>query len=195
MAGGLVVTPTGLQYTTQSQSALGVYTTSNGHSSLTDVTSTGAQTGRLQYVPAGYSGAGQLKMSSTTGTWYTANLSGQPGTYTQYNPGIAANAFDYVPLDATFTNPSIVLGDAAAGRLDAYAIDTNGNPVAGTVVHLVTSEVGIGYGVARDPVSGDILFTTQNNDIWALSDSVPEPGTVLLGLSGILLLWRRRFVG
>jgi hypothetical protein len=201
MAGGLIATGGGLLYTTQGYSFIGQY--KNGNSSVIDVTSTGAFTGGLQYVPTGFTGAGQLKMSSITGTWYTVGLNGTLGSYTvgsvtQYNPGIAAYSFDYMPADATFLTPKIVLGDANTQQLDAYGIDANGNPCPGCtpVVHLVTSDVGIGYGVARDPVTGDILFTTQSNDIWLVSDTavVPEPGTVGLGLAGMAMMWwvRRR---
>ena len=115
---------------------------------------------------------------------------------------MSAYSFDYVPADATFLTPKVVLGDTNQ-RIDAYAIDENGNPCnpaqrvdCAPVVHLVTSDLGLGYGIARDPVSGDLLFTTQSNDIWRLSDteSVPEPATVGLGLGGLAMVWwiRRR---
>ena len=46
----------------------------------------------------------------------------------------------------------------------------------------------------RDPVSGDILFNTQANDIWLLSDTQaePEPGTIFTGIGGLALVasWR-----
>jgi hypothetical protein len=206
MAGGLIATGGGLLYTTQGYSYIGQ--SKNGSSSLIDVTSTGAFTGGLQYVPNGFAGAGNLKMSSIAGTWYTVNLSGGLGSYTlgsttQYNPlkadnsSIAAYSFDYMPADATFLSARIVLGDANTQQLDAYGIDQYGNPcpTCTPVVHLVTSDIGLGYGVARDPVSGDILFTTQNNDIWLVSDTavVPEPGTVALAMGGLLMLyWARR---
>jgi hypothetical protein len=204
MAGGLVVTPQGLAYTTQGYSFLGQYKISNLSSALLDITSTGAFTGGLQNLPGG--GTGQFKVSSVLGDWYTLNTTGAfgaygIGSYTQFNVGIAAYSFDYIPVDDTFTRPSVVLGDAGTQRLDAYAVDANGNPCnpavnasCAPVIHLVTNNVAIGYGVVRDPVSGDILFTTQDNDIWLLSDSVPEPGTILTGLGGLVLVvcWRRK---
>jgi hypothetical protein len=201
LAGGLVVTPQGLAYTTQSQSFLGQYQTSTYTSSLLDVTPTGAVTGGLQNLPGG--ATGQYKMSSTNGQWYTLNTSGAFGAYgiassTQYNVGISAYAFDYIPGGA---NPAaIVLGDANTQRLDMYAVDANGNPcnpvlnsACAPVRHLVTNNLAIGYGVVRDPMTGDILFTTQANDIWVLSDPVPEPSTILMGVGGLgLLAWIRK---
>jgi hypothetical protein len=43
-------------------------------------------------------------------------------------------------------------------------------------------------GVVRDPMSGDVLFNTADNDIWLLSDTIPEPSTVTLAIAGIVLL-------
>ena len=202
VAGGLVVTPQGLAYTTLGYSFLGQYTTSNHSSALLDITSTGAITGGLQNLPGG--GAGQYKVSSLGGQWYTVNTSGAfgaygIGSYTTYNVGIQTYSFDYIPADATFASASVVLGDAGSQRLDAYAVDANGNPCnpavnasCAPVVHLVTDNVAIGYGVVRDPVSGDILFNTQANDIWLLSDTEPEPGTIFTGIGGLALVawWR-----
>src|SRR5207244_905857 len=103
------------------------------------------------------------------------------GGYSESGPakaGTSAAIDGTVPGCATFLSPRIVLGDASTQRLDAYGVDANGNPCnpelvvsCGPVVHLVTSDLGLGYGIARDPVSGDILFTTQSNDIWLVSDS------------------------
>ena len=212
-AGGLAVSGGGLLYTTMANSFLGQY--SGGSTGLLDLAPTGATTGGLNYVPASFTGNGanQLKISSAdfNGAWYTLNLGGTLGSYTldsytQYNVGVPAFSFDFVPVGKTFTNPGVILGDAFHQRLDYYQLDSNGNPcnpasnvACGPVIHLVNSDVQIGLGVVRDPVTGDILFTTGANEIWRLSDSadsgVPEPGSVLLVLGGIgLIAWRNRRV-
>jgi hypothetical protein len=207
LAGGLLVTPQGLLYTTQGYSYLGQYTASTQTSDLLDITSTGAFTGGLQQLPGGT--ANQFKVSSVTGQWYTVTTSGSPGGYTlgpftQYDPGIGAYSFLYAPAGSTFTQPSIVLGDATSQRIDAYSVDAYGNPcnpanppvgsTCSPVTHLVIdNNFAIGYGLVRDPGTGDILFTTQANDIWLLTD-VPEPSTIALGLTGLTLLaaYRRK---
>jgi hypothetical protein len=204
LAGGLVVTPQGLVYTTQGYNFLGQYKTSDMSSALLDLNSMSTLPGGLQNLPGG--GAGQFKVSSIGGLWYTLNTSGlfgnyTIGSYTPYGVAVAAYSFDYIPADSTFANASVVLGDAGTQRIDAYAVDANGNPcnpaqnaLCAPVVHLVTDNVAIGYGVVRDSVSGDIVFTTQANDIWVLSDDLPEPSTMVLGIGGLGLMawWRRR---
>jgi hypothetical protein len=208
VAGGLLVTAQGLLYTTQGYSFLGQYKTSNQSSALLDLTSTGVFTGGMQQLPGG--GSNQFKVSSVAGQWYTVTTSGSPGaytlgSYTQYNPGIGAYSFTYAPADSALANASIVLGDSINQRIDAYSVDANGNPcnpanpppatTCSPVTHLVVdNSFAIGYGIVRDPSTGDLIFTTQNNDLWLLSDDLPEPSTIALGLSGLALLaaYRRK---
>jgi hypothetical protein len=219
LAGGLVVDGSALLYTTQSNSFLGQHTGGNPGSSATpiDLAGTGVSTGGLNYVPSNFTGngAGQLKMSSTCepgspgcnagGDWYTLHLNGAPGSYTlgsatPFTAGVTAFSFDYIPGDATFSAPGVILGDAILQRLDYYQTDSNGNPCnpavnisCGAVVHLVISDVQIGLGVVRDPLTGDILFTGSDNEVWMLSDTAPEPSTfVLAGAAIALAILRRR---
>jgi hypothetical protein len=201
MAGGLVSAgPNGVLFTTQGYSYLGQGDVPAGNTARLDLTgNTGAFTGGLQYVPSGFSGAGQLKISSfITGDWYTLNLGGSFGSYTltsftKYSVSAPAYAFDYLPVNATFTQPSVIVGDAATPGLTVYALDANGNPCPGCAapMHVVTGTGGIGFGLVRDPLTGDVLFTswdsaTNNSELWLLSE-VPEPGTLALGMGGLAL--------
>ncbi|MCU1232118.1 MAG: hypothetical protein JWP63_85 [Candidatus Solibacter sp.] len=191
LGGGLVTVNGGILYTmlpTFLGQAVGAPT-------LTDL-GIAASIGGLQYVPG--SGNSQLKVSSTSGDWYTANVSGTPGSYTvgsvsQQSLGVAAYSFDYIPADLTFATAGMILGDASS--ISYYQVDNSGAPKPGTRVQLVNYnfEAAIGYGVARDPFSGDVLFTTGDNQIFRLSDTydAPEPSTVLLALGGIALLATR----
>jgi len=208
VAGGLMVTPNGVLYTTSANSYVGQYKTNTGTSTFVDLSGTGATTGGLNDVPNTFfaNSAGAMKASSTNGTWYTLNLGGSFGaytlsSYTAYNAGVGAFSFDFLPADATFSSPSVVLGDSSSLRLDVYQLDTNGNPcVPGVgigcapVIHLVDGDNFIGLGVVRDPVTGDVLFTTGDNQIWLVSDTIPEPSTVVLALAGIGVVWVRRRV-
>jgi hypothetical protein len=212
MAGGLIPVGSDLLYTTQFFSFLGQHTGGNpGTNAMLNLASTGAATGGLQYVPASFAshGAGQLKMSSTcepgsfgcsaTGDWYTLNLSGSIGSYglssyTAYSVGVTAFSFDYVPVDDTFTAPGIILGDSSQLRLDYYQLDSNGNPCnpntnmsCAPIVHIAVSDIQIGLGVIRDPVTGDILFTTGNNEIFVAQEDLPEPRTFVLVIGGLAL--------
>jgi hypothetical protein len=189
VAGGLVVSSGTLFYTTKSVSFLGQYYT--GTSSLTDLTALapGILTGGLSFVP----NTSQLRASSTDGNWYDVNLTGSPGFYTvslstPFSLGVPADSFVYVPIDAKILQPSAVVGDSASDVLRLYGLDANGNPT-GTPQPLIQGEgLIIGYGVTRDPLTGDWLFTTSNNDIWLASDTIPEPATLALAIGGIALL-------
>jgi hypothetical protein len=218
MGGGLVPVGSNLLYTTQLFGFLGQHTGGNPGTDNLNINLSGSGAGGLNYVPQSFAfnGAGQLKMSATcepgtvgcsaTGDWYTVALNGTMGNYTlgsitNYTVGVTALSFDYVVPDATFTAPGIVLGDASNLRLDYYQLDANGNPcnnavdvTCAPVQHLVISDVQVGLGVVRDPVTGDILFTTGDNQIFLLSDTevVPEPSSIALVLGGLLLAVRRR---
>jgi hypothetical protein len=200
LGGGLVTLNGGVLYTTSTFSYFGQFT---GSSSLTNIQSAVPSVGGLNYIPAGQVGAGQLKVDSTAnGGWYTLNLTGNAGTYvyqsaTAYNVNVPALSFAYLVPDGTFLTPSVVLGSGS--NLDVYGLDGSGNPctanTCAAVTHLVDAvDSAIGFGVVRDPQTGDIIFNTGNNQIFVVSDSIepaPEPGTVALALGGILLLASR----
>jgi hypothetical protein len=200
LGGGLVTFDGGLLYTTATSSNFGQYT---GSSTLTNIQSQVPSVGGMNYIPAGQIGAGQLKVDSTTnGSWYTLNLTGSPGAYTfqsvtASNINVPALSFAYLIPDATFLNPSVVLGNGS--NINVYGLDGNGNPCntnsCAPVIHLVDAvNSPIGFGVVRDPLTGDILFDTGNNQLWVISDSIepaPEPGAIALALGGIALLAAR----
>ena len=168
-----------------------------GASTLTDLQANG-NLGGVQFIPPSQNllgNAGKLKISTTSGDWYTVNIAGTPGAYsigtvTRNSIGVQAFSFDYLPADATFAYASVVLGDAS--YISLYHLDGDGNPCVtagcGSVIHLVdATESAIGYGVVRDPVTGDVIFTSGDNQIFRLSDTyeMPEPSTLLLALGGI----------
>jgi hypothetical protein len=125
-------------------------------------------TGALNFVPAGYNGAGQLKVSSWDGgQFYTVTLTADgSGTYnltgaTQVATlGGGPEGFAYVPLGSPlFGSQSMLVSEYSAGNVAAYTIDANGNPVPGSRRTFIAGLDGA-EGAAIDPLTGDFLFST-----------------------------------
>ncbi len=205
VGGGLAFASNGtLLYVTSPLSYLGQY--ANGGSQTTPLTFNGQNLnlGGIGYVPAGFPGAGQLKLSTIDGSWYDVNLSSTAGSFyqlsslTQQSSGVPAYSFVYVPAGNRIAEDSMIAADGSNLTLQLYGLDANGNPTGTGVVAVNGNGQTIGYGMARDPKTGDILFTTSDNQIWALSQAVPEPGTGVLTMGAVLLLWgysRRALTG
>lgn len=204
LAGGLVFAPNGtLLYTTLSKSYIGQYSAGTTTSSLTFV-------GNVPLGGLGYLPNGQLVLTSTDGNWYPVTLS-TPNAQGIYKvtvgapyllnvpagqSGVPADSFASFPVGVSgeVTNASVLVGDSNAQQLALYGLDANGNPT-GAVSQIVNGNGDpIGYGVVRDPYHpSTYLFTTGNNEIWALTPGlgVPEPSAGVLGAGGILLLLAR----
>ena len=125
-------------------------------------------TGALNFVPAGYNGAGQFKVSSWKGgEFYTVTLTADvSGTYnltgaTQVATlGGGPEGFAYVPLGSPlFGSQSMLVSEYSAGNVAAYTIDANGNPVPGSRRTFIAGLDGA-EGAAVDPLTGDFLFST-----------------------------------
>ncbi|MFV4649269.1 hypothetical protein ACNJUT_22000, partial [Mycobacterium tuberculosis] len=70
-------------------------------------------------------------------------------------------AFVYVQNAPHFTQQSALLSDYSDSTVKAYAIDSTGNPTgAGTT--FISGLSGVD-GATIDPVTGDFLFSTYNN--------------------------------
>ena len=201
LGGGIVTITGGILYTTSTSSYFGQYLGSpTNTNTLTNIQGVVNAVGGMNYIPTGQTGAGQIKVDSTvTGTWYTLNLTGTPGAYvyqgsTSYNVNVPALSFAYLLPDNAFTSASVAIGNGA--NIDVYQLDSAGNPCntvgCAPVVHLADAvDAPIGYGVVRDPLTGDILYNTLDNGIYVLSSDlgeVPEPATFAFALGGIALL-------
>jgi hypothetical protein len=165
--------------------------------------------GALNFVPAGFGGAGGMKVVSyNTGAWFDAALTPDgSGTYdvsyTQIDidaatPGIQTltggpEGFVYIPAgNAQFPVNSLLLAAYQAGKIYSYEVDALGNPLLGTQQTFITGLAGA-EGSAIDPVTGDFLFSTfgGNNQIVLVTGflaPVPEPETYALLLAGLGLL-------
>ncbi len=147
-----------------------------------------ASPGGLNFVPAGYPGAGQLKVVSyNTGNWYTLALASDgSGTYgvtaATLGPTITGGpeGFVYVPPGSpAFTDfQSILVSEYGAGVVSTYTIDANGDPVVATRAQFITGLTGA-EGAQIDPVTGDFLFSTfgGTNHMVAVHGFAPPPTT------------------
>lgn len=131
----------------------------------------GASLGALQFVPAGFAGAGKLKLAAYNfGMWHSATLSPDgSGTFnlTADSPigiqiGGGPEGILYVEAgNPSFANDSVLVCELLNGRVVAYDIDANGDPIVATRRVFISGLVGA-EGAAQDPVTGDFLFSTFN---------------------------------
>jgi len=125
--------------------------------------------GGLNFVPAGFPGAGQLKMVSYAGgQWYTVPLS-PDGTGT-FNLGTAIFKTNVVgsPEGIVYVPPgspqfasfdSVLVCEYGAGKVATYELDGDGDPIPGTRRDFITGLSGA-EGAVIDPLTGDFLFST-----------------------------------
>lgn len=176
----------------------------------------------LNFIPAGFGGAGELRLVSYRGgQWYEADLTPDGlGTYnlssvtqidldptapgTQNVPG-GPEGFVYIASgNAGFSVNSMLIAEYAANRVGAYELDSNGNPLVSTRRDFLTGLTGA-EGAVIDPVTNDFLFSTfgGGNQIVRVQGflapppppSIPEPTTLALlgiGLAGVGFVRRRR---
>lgn len=125
--------------------------------------------GALNFVPAGFPGAGQMKIVSWSGgQWYTGTFSPDgSGTFditaATLNTTITGGpeGFIYVPPGSPlFTSfQSLLVSEYSAGSIAAYTIDGNGDPVVASRAVFMSGLTGA-EGAAIDPLTGDFLFST-----------------------------------
>jgi len=159
----------------------------------------------LGFVPAGFDGAGSLKLSSWAGgEFYDATLVADgSGTYdvtsivqTATLPG-GPEGFIWVPIGSPlFGTQSMLVSEFSAGFVAAYEIDGDGNPIVATRQDFVVDLTGA-EGAVIDPLTGDFLFSTfgtaedrviRVEGFVPPPPEVPEPGTVGLMLAGLAAL-------
>jgi hypothetical protein len=203
--GGLQYGPGGvLFYTLYSDNKIGEFKPgSTAPDKLVDLSPLGVSgsVGGLAFVPSGYPGAGQLKIVSYGGgDWYTAALTADgSGTYDigaatlNASPGGGPEGIAYVPSGSPrFTTTSVLISEYSTGKVAAYEVDLNGNPVVSSRKDFITGLTGA-EGAVIDPLTGDFLFSTFGGENQVIvvqgfngPPAVPVPPTLLLLGSGLL---------
>jgi hypothetical protein len=165
----------------------------------------------IGFVPAGFAGAGSVKLVSWSGgEWYDASLSSDgSGTYNlggvvQVDVDATLGGVQNVPggpegfvfisdINPLFLVDSMLIAEFSAGQIGAYELDSDGNPLVNTRRTFISGLTGA-EGAAIDPVTGDFLFSTfgGGNQIVVVqgfqppeppTPGIPEPATLaLLGL-------------
>ncbi len=151
----------------------------------------------INFVPTGFGGAGGMKLVSWSGgEWYDATYAPDGfGTFdisavTQIDLDPLTAAMDNLPGgpegfvyiaagNAGFAVNSLLVSDYSAGRVSAYELDANGNPLVTTRRDFISGLAGA-EGAAIDPLTGDFLFSTfggLNEVIVVQGFLVPEPPT------------------
>ncbi|MEA5557687.1 hypothetical protein [Nodularia spumigena] len=124
--------------------------------------------GAMTLVPAGFPGAGRLKVFPyNSGVWHDATISPDGnGTFDISAPtnsivlGGGPEGIVYVEAAASlFTAPSILVSEFLGGSVASYEVDSNGDPIPATRRVFISGLSGA-EGGTRDPVTGDFLFST-----------------------------------
>ncbi|HRV81157.1 MAG TPA: PEP-CTERM sorting domain-containing protein, partial [Planctomycetota bacterium] len=170
--GGIVFAPNGVMMVTayptnQMHQYLPGSTTPDTTISLTPL-GVAVSVGTCPLVPAGFPGAGKFKVGSyNSSDWFDVDLLQElDGTYSlsnvtsTVNTGGGPEGIVYVSGGNTgFANDSALVSEYLGGRVSAYELDSNGDPVVASRRDFITGLLGA-EGAVIDPVTGDFLFST-----------------------------------
>jgi hypothetical protein len=150
----------------------------------------------LNFVPAGFAQSGHMKLVTWSGgSWYDATIAPDgSGTFDvvtvtpvpSSNLGGGPEGFIYVPSGSPlFDVPSMLVSEFSAGRVAAYEVDANGDPIVATRKDFVTGLSGA-EGATIDPVTGDFLFSTfgGGSKVVAVRGFAPPPPPCVADLNG-----------
>jgi phage gp36-like protein len=127
--------------------------------------------GSIGFVPAGFPGAGQMKMVSYNGGgWYTAAFSPDgSGTYDIASVTLGPNVGGG-PVGMTFVPPgspvfppnSALVAQYDLGKIMTAPLDENGDPILASQQNFIDQLSGA-EGAFIDPITGDFLFSTYGS--------------------------------
>jgi len=170
--GGFAYAPNGaFLYTKYSANQIGQWkpgTTTDAR--IIDLTPLGvtSSVGGVGFVPQGQPGAGRLKvLSFNSGKWYDMTFNeAADRTYDitaatlKTTLAAAPEGFVYVPkCSPGFFVPSVLICEFGQGRVSAYRITADGDPIPATRRDFVTGLTGA-EGCFIDPLTGDFVFGT-----------------------------------
>jgi len=128
--------------------------------------------GGLNFVPPGFPGAGQLKLTSySDGDWYSLEIAPDgTGTFNVTSATKRADladgkeGFAFVPLGspAFGANPQVLINEYNDGSVSTFELDANGDPIPGSRRPFITGLDGPD-GAFIDPLTGDLLITEFDN--------------------------------
>ena len=207
--GGLAYGPGGVLFsTTFSNNSLVQYKPgSNAPDKIIGLSALGvaSSTGTVAFVPAGFPGAGEIRiLSYNGGGFYSGSLTPDGlGTFDlmsvmlQVTTGFGPEGLAYVPSGSpVFTGQNALISEYLAGRVSAYGLDTLGFPIPASRQDFVTGLAGA-EGAFTDSATGDFLFSTFNGGnkvivVRGFAASIPEPGSAALLITGALACVARR---
>ena len=139
---------------------------------ITDLTTLGihSSVGSIGFVPAGFPGAGSMKIASfNTGGWYhcefvpdgngTFNITSATLRTTLPN-GAGPEGIAFVPPNSpVFPSNSVLIVDWQHGTLVTAPLDENGDPIVANTQNVIEG-MGQSEGGVIDPLTGDYLFSS-----------------------------------
>ena len=165
------------------------------------------------FVPAGFGGAGLIKLVSWGGgQWYSGSIAPDGGgTFdlvglAQVDLNVSSGGMQVVPggpegfvyisgANAGFGVSSMLVSEYSANQVGAYEVDANGDPLVATRRTFLSGLAGA-EGAVIDPLTGDFLFSTFGGGSRVVRVSgfiappppelpIPEPSTYALMLLGL----------
>jgi hypothetical protein len=192
--GGLAYGPDGvLFFTRYSMNGLGqILPGSAAPDRLIDLNAFGIPTsvGAVNFIPPGFPNAGACRlMTFNNGSWSGVELApAGDGTFLITSGGervplvaVGPEGFVYIRAGSPeFATDTLLVSEFSAGRVSAFDIDANADPIIATRRTVVSGLSGA-EGAAIDPSTGDFLFSTfggGNRVIVVRGFDRPCPGDV-----------------
>ena len=150
--------------------------------------------GGLNFVPAGFPGAGQLKLTDYDDEdWYSLEFAADgSGTFDITSATLEVADFASGPEGFAFVPPgsplfppdSLILSEYEDDLVSTFELDSNGDPIFATRTEFITGLNGP-LGAVFDPLTGDFLFSEYSGEeVFVVqgfaAPAQPEPTDITL---------------